>query len=209
MARAGRSARRGRKPYLKVRIPRPPQSRQHAKAPCHHRLRTGGSCDSRPEEGRGRRGVAAVERKVEQTGSQVDRLKKDLDRQKNSPMIGKEKKAKTKAVDKCKKDLEKAKGENEVAVKARDKPIQEALQRRIDKCQKLIDEAEKMPETNDQEKQMKLHRIEQCKRAKAKAEKERDKAFPKPKEAPASATPPAAADAKVRRRRRTATATRR
>ena len=41
-----------------------------------------------------------------------------------------------------------------------------------------------MPETNDQEKQMKLHRIEQCKRAKAKAEKERYKAFPKPKEAP-------------------------
>ena len=151
-----------------------------------------------------------LERKVEQTSRAVDRLKKDLDQAEKLPDdSAKEKKAKTKAVDKCKKDLEKAKGENEVAVKARDKPIQEALQRRIDKCQKLIDEAEKMPETNDQEKQMKLHRIEQCKRAKAKAEKERYKAFPKPKEAPAPAPAPApAADAKVkeektgRRRRR-------
>ena len=111
-----------------------------------------------------------LERKVEQTSRVVDRLKKDLDQAEKLPDdSAKEKKAKTKAVDKCKKDLEKAKGENEVAVKARDKPIQEALQRRIDKCQKLIEEAEKMPETNDQEKQMKLHRIEQCKRAKANA----------------------------------------
>ncbi|CAH0369261.1 unnamed protein product [Pelagomonas calceolata] len=142
-----------------------------------------------------------LERKVEQTSRAVDRLKKDLDQAEKLPDdSAKEKKAKTKAVDKAKKDLEKAKSENEVAVKARDKPIQEALQRRIDKCQKLIDEAEKMPETNDQEKQMKLHRIEQCKRAKAKAEKERDKAFPKPKEAPAPAPAPApaAADAKVK-----------
>ena len=105
-----------------------------------------------------------LERKVEQTSRQVDRLKKDLDAAEKLPDDStKEKKAKTKAIDKAKKDLEKAKSENEVAVKARDKPIQEALQRRIDKCQKLLDEAEKMPETNDQEKQMKLHRIEQCK----------------------------------------------
>ena len=78
-----------------------------------------------------------LERKVEQTSRAVDRLKKDLDMAEKLPDdSAKEKKAKTKASRQGKKDLEKAKGENEVAVKARDKPIQEACSDRIDKCQK-------------------------------------------------------------------------
>ena len=86
---------------------------------------------------------------MEQTSRAVDRLKKDLTRRK-TPAFGQEKKAMTKAVDKCKKDLEKAKGENEVAV-SQEINRSKRPAARIDKCQKLIDEAEKMPETNDQE----------------------------------------------------------
>jgi len=136
------------------------------------------------------------QRAVERTSRSADQCKKDLDLAEALPDdSAKEKKAKTKAVEKATKALEKAKSANEAAVAARDKPIQEGLQRRVDRCQKAIDEATALPETTDPEKALKLQKLELANKAKAKAEKERDKAFPKPKAEPAPAPAPAAAPA--------------
>ena len=108
---------------MMVRIPRLPSLCVNNAKACvsYHRLQEAGRRGiGRPEEGRGRRGVAAVGAESGTGVSSRRSAQKIWIAAKKLPDdSAKEKKAKTKAVDKCKKDLEKAKGENEVAVERR------------------------------------------------------------------------------------------